>query len=256
MTDPPVVSTLQARGRPPALFCIAGVEAYQALADGLAPELPVYGVFLPVEQQMFERSRSGRPRERLSVAETASAYLRLVRGRQPAGPYRLLGFSFAGVVAYEMAQQLHRLGEPVEMLVMLDIWLPSAVAVPRLRAALSRAKTLGWQSSDYLSHRLGRHARSAAHQTSRFDRFRERIVLNAIDRYPVRPYGGPVLVVRAQDSVASLGNELSDPTYGWGRHVARLQTVDVPGDHVGILKAPNVGALAHDLRRRLRRQAA
>jgi thioesterase domain-containing protein len=230
--DDPPVRILQARGQEPGLFCIAGLDAYQELADALAPDLPVYGVFLPYEQTLFAQRRRGRPREQLSVSEVAAGYLAAVRERQPAGPYRLLGFSFAGVVVYEMAQQLARAGESVQLLVMLDIWLPSAVNAHPLRARISHARSLS----------------SPDRRRARYERFRERIVLDAIDRYETRRYAGAVLLIRAQDSVTSLGRDLVDPSYGWARHVAALEIADVPGNHLGILRSPSVGALASEVR--------
>jgi len=53
------VLQLQPEGSAPALFCICGVHLYQELADALAPETPVYGIFLPSEQDMYRRGRQG-----------------------------------------------------------------------------------------------------------------------------------------------------------------------------------------------------
>jgi amino acid adenylation domain-containing protein len=55
-----------------------------------------------------------------SVPEMAADYLRLVREVQPVGPYHLLGWSFGGTVAHELARQLQVAGEEVALLAMLD----------------------------------------------------------------------------------------------------------------------------------------
>ncbi|MCX5387042.1 non-ribosomal peptide synthetase [Streptomyces sp. NBC_00083] len=55
-----------------------------------------------------------------SVAEMTADYLRLVREVQPHGPYHLLGWSFGGTVAHEMARQIQAAGEEVALLAMLD----------------------------------------------------------------------------------------------------------------------------------------
>ncbi|MCG6498026.1 non-ribosomal peptide synthetase [Kitasatospora sp. A2-31] len=55
-----------------------------------------------------------------SVAEMATDYLRLIREVQPSGPYHLLGWSFGGTVAHELARQLQAAGEEVALLAMLD----------------------------------------------------------------------------------------------------------------------------------------
>ena len=43
---------------------------------------------------------------------------------QPEGPYRLLGYSYGGVVAYEMARILLQQGQEVSSLVLLDSFAP------------------------------------------------------------------------------------------------------------------------------------
>ena len=59
-----------------------------------------------------------------SLAEMAAAQLREIRAIQPAGPYRLGGYSLGGLVALELAQQLQRAGDAVELLFLVDPMLP------------------------------------------------------------------------------------------------------------------------------------
>ncbi len=55
-----------------------------------------------------------------NVRIMAAKYIREMKGIQPHGPYRLGGWSFGGVVAYEMTQQLEAQGEKVWQLFLLD----------------------------------------------------------------------------------------------------------------------------------------
>lgn len=55
-----------------------------------------------------------------TLSHLASHYVRSVRLLQPEGPYRLLGWSFGGNLAIEMASQLQRAGAQVSMLAVLD----------------------------------------------------------------------------------------------------------------------------------------
>ena len=55
-----------------------------------------------------------------TVEEMAADYLKQIRGVQPQGPYLIGGFSFGGLVAYEMAQQLRQSGQEVGLLVLID----------------------------------------------------------------------------------------------------------------------------------------
>jgi len=55
-----------------------------------------------------------------TVKEMAADYAALIRSAQPNGPYRLGGFCNGAVTIYEVAQQLVRAGEIVDVLVQLD----------------------------------------------------------------------------------------------------------------------------------------
>jgi thioesterase domain-containing protein/acetyltransferase-like isoleucine patch superfamily enzyme/acyl carrier protein len=55
-----------------------------------------------------------------SVAQLADADLAALRERQPQGPYRIGGYSFGALVAFEMAARLEASGEQVDHLWLLD----------------------------------------------------------------------------------------------------------------------------------------
>jgi amino acid adenylation domain-containing protein len=63
----------------------------------------------------------------LSIAEMVRECLSEIRTVQPAGPYLVGGYCFAGAVAIEMAQQLLREGEDVRLLALIDSLRPNAV---------------------------------------------------------------------------------------------------------------------------------
>ena len=77
-----------------------------------------------------------------TVEELAAVHVRGLKSIQPHGPYRIAGFSFGGLLAVEMAQQLHRSGDTVEILFLLDPSEPSWVdAVPLNRHHAERPYT-------------------------------------------------------------------------------------------------------------------
>lgn len=63
-----------------------------------------------------------------SLEQLATLQLSRIREVQREGPYRLGGYSFGGLLAYEMAQQLQQAGETVECLFLLDP-TPPGVAI-------------------------------------------------------------------------------------------------------------------------------
>ncbi|MDQ2957125.1 MAG: amino acid adenylation domain-containing protein [Actinomycetota bacterium] len=88
------------------------VYAYAALAAELADRYRVLGIQAP--------GLAGEPAQAASLAELAAGYLTELRRVQPAGPYRLGGWSMGGLLAYEISQQLEADGQLVELLVLLD----------------------------------------------------------------------------------------------------------------------------------------
>ncbi|MFF8828652.1 amino acid adenylation domain-containing protein [Streptomyces sp. NPDC015131] len=111
-----VLLPLRESGDRPPLFCVHAAAGfawgYAGLTTPLGPDRPVYG--------LQARGLDGTGALPASVREMAADYLAQVRSVRPAGPYHLLGWSFGGVVAHEMAVQLEESGESVATLAILD----------------------------------------------------------------------------------------------------------------------------------------
>jgi amino acid adenylation domain-containing protein len=264
-----IVLPLQAHGAGPALFCICGVHLYQGLATRLAPDIPVFGIFLPAEQALFESGDSTATEAFPTLEAMAADYVKAMRLQQPKGPYMLAGVSFGGVLAYEMAQQLTRAGERVEFLALLDSLLPSAVrrdwiewSSEQMRLILRHGprpllKKVHARLRRYLPY-LRRNANDGArrmpdsNQVDRLAAVRQEVYSRATRNYAPSACSTPAVLVRALDT-AFFKSDIADSTYGWGSLVDHLGIADVPGDHLGILKEPNVELLAQCLKPHLDR---
>lgn len=112
------VLLLQPLGEDNPLFCVHGgvglAWPYLALAPYIAAGQPLIG--LQADSLTEGASRPG------SVADIADAHLARIRAMQPKGPYRLLGWSFGGYVAHEIAVRIQAEGDEVEFLAVLDIY--------------------------------------------------------------------------------------------------------------------------------------
>ncbi|ATL29585.1 non-ribosomal peptide synthetase [Streptomyces formicae] len=111
-----VLLPLRTRGDKPPLFCFHpgfGLSwSYAALTRRLDQDQPVYAL---------QARGIGRDEELpASYDELLDDYVRQLRTVQPAGPYRLLGWSFGGLVAHSLAARLQAEGHDVELLAMLD----------------------------------------------------------------------------------------------------------------------------------------
>jgi thioesterase domain-containing protein/acyl carrier protein len=235
----PVVLELAA-GSGPNVFCICGVHVYQELAEELAPAANLYGVFLPVEQELYAGGR-----RRLSVEAIARRYFASVREHQPHGPYVLLGFCFGGILAYEVAQQLRGAGEEVSLLVMLDSTVDSGMPSYRWRITHRVQQTLK-RGCDQLPVALQRRLLGAewVSQANQLERARMRIYLRAMDKYRVKPYGGRTVLVRPQKDT-TLQPESS---WAWNAHASDLEVCEVEGSHQTHLKRGNAHLVARALR--------
>jgi thioesterase domain-containing protein/aryl carrier-like protein len=93
-------------------FWIHGDASTVFLSRFLGPDQPLYG--------LEHQGQDGRPAKYQDVDSIVAYYLRQIRTVQSRGPYVLGGYSFGGIVALELAQQLTRLGEHVMLLALLD----------------------------------------------------------------------------------------------------------------------------------------
>lgn len=245
--------------RPPFYFVhpAAGVVfPYYPLARALHAEQPFYGV------QAHGLDGLGPPDR--TVEAMAERYVAALLEQCPTGPHRLGGYSFGALVAYEMAVRLELRGHAVEALILVDEPAPlpghrvDAAAVARLLRSdapasllehlrdfrgLRRSHAGGWRSLlglTALTTVLPERARGltldlpAAGPMARLFS----VHMRATFSYRPRPYGGKLLLLAAADSPLRGDG-------GWGKLAAGGVTLaTVPGDHLSVLRPPNVTMLA------------
>ncbi|MGQ4335833.1 non-ribosomal peptide synthetase, partial [Streptomyces hayashii] len=101
--------------RPPFFFLHPAVGVswcYMSLVRYVPADVPLYA--------LQARGLDGVGQLAGSIAEMAADYIEHMRSVQPSGPYHLLGWSYGGAVAHEIAVQLQAAGEEVGALVLLD----------------------------------------------------------------------------------------------------------------------------------------
>jgi len=117
---------------------------YLNLARHLTDELAVFAI----EPRHIERV----PLAHTTIEDMAAFYIEEIRKQQPQGPYLLGGLCAGGVIAYEMAVQLIRAGERVDLVALLESVTPGAPERPRrirkqrlhsLKQAIAHSKTNG-----------------------------------------------------------------------------------------------------------------
>jgi amino acid adenylation domain-containing protein len=264
------VITLQKGGNKPPLFCIYGILLYRELVDNLDPEQPVYGVYLQEEVDLIKTGQLDQLNSIFKDTPTVAArYLEAIRKHQPQGPYYLAGESFGGVVAYEMAQQLRSIGEEVALVALFDSMAPNCrIEIPRLERLKLHMQLFAKEGFAYMARKMEpqikqirRNLEISLHQVYRKlnpnaaalpetieeaiqEDIRQSVRAQASEAYFPQPYSGKVLLFRAMEKEVF---DDYDRDLGWNKVAQDLEIIDVPGDHIGILKEPNVQVMASKL---------
>jgi amino acid adenylation domain-containing protein len=102
------------------LFCAAPGAGLRWQYTGLVP-------YIPEGHPVYELQAADPYYLPTTLEELAAGHVNRIRQIQPTGPYLLLGWSFGGLLMYEVAAQLEAAGESVALLAILDsyLWLSS-----------------------------------------------------------------------------------------------------------------------------------
>jgi amino acid adenylation domain-containing protein/non-ribosomal peptide synthase protein (TIGR01720 family) len=259
---------IQPAGSKPPFFCIhpvgGNVLCYVDLARHLGLEQPFYALQSP--------GLDGKREPYTQIEDMAAHYIEALRAIQPEGPYFLGGWSMGGIVAFEMAQQLHKQEQEVGSLVLLDSRAP--VGTPNLDDATLLSwfiRDLGGQFAKNLavSHdelrRLGpdkglHHILEQARKANvlppdvglmQVQRLLQVFKANtrAIWSYMPEAYPNRVILLRSSEVFSPDFEDFGDPTWGWGEFASKqIEIYTVPGNHYTILTNPHVKFLAERLK--------
>ena len=268
---------IQGGSRQP-LFCIhaagGNVLEYHDLARLLGPDQPFYG--------LQARGLDGKSEPQTSITEMAAHYIREMRELQPEGPYMIGGRSSGGTIAFEMACQLADAGQQVNLLALLDTYpagyfkLASQAGSLRQRLIRSARKLQTHFNNlrqlklrrqfDYVYTKLAYLPQKTKHKLYRsaYKTYKklgqplptvlkniEEINFAAVKDYVPRTYAGNVTLFLASDLTSDY--DLHD---GWRELVeGEIETHEIPGNHIDIIKPPHVNALAEKLKECLQRAA-
>ncbi|WP_062217569.1 AMP-binding protein [Streptomyces sp. NBRC 109706] len=220
------------RGSGPAVLCFSGAGGSPALFAGFAAAL---GDDVPVHA-FAVNGFENRGVPDWTVGATARRYLRLMRAIGPAAtePAALVGHSLGGLFALEVAHRLRAAGAPDPPLVILDTILPPSVAVrsgdaaPTVRVPGFRNQTAGerWATRGRL---LGAGLLPYRPRVQREVFFQHGARLTRFHR--PRPWDGPAVVFRSLEN-------LDSPAWWDAVLTGPHEIVEVPSDHVGMLKPP------------------
>ncbi|MCE2784974.1 MAG: thioesterase domain-containing protein [Pirellula sp.] len=201
-------------------------------------------------------------------SRTASEYLKVIRAHQPLGPYRLLGYSYGGILGFEIARQLKEQGQAVDFCGVIDTGIEpdfsyrqlGSVAVhlarisinlPRWIAANCRPdnfrKTVARVNRKirYFGRRIHAHGETKYTFEDEFGikkshDYRRKVlgcIFQSFIDYEPKNYRGRVTLFRAV--TRPLFHHLS-PDLGWSKIATHVDVHRVQGDHDTILRSEQI----------------
>ncbi len=256
----PALVAIQPHGIKPPLYVISGlggnVIKFHSLAFHLGEDYPMYG--------LLPRGLDGREPFHTRVEDMAAYYVDAITEMQPEGPYCVVGYSFGGAVAFEVARQMVARGGRVGLLGMFDTieWSymeevgkslslrgrlaafkaqlaseesterPLEVLRKRIAAKFTRAATRAMQS-------LGRPVLQDSKDIEEVNAF-------AGANYRPQPFSGQLTLYRATIRGPLDGD---DEYLGWGALAdGGIEVHHVSATHFTILQEPAVKVLAEKVR--------
>jgi amino acid adenylation domain-containing protein len=280
-TKPASLVAIQPIGTKRPFFCVhtffGDVLCYMNLARHLGSDQPFYAI--------EARGIDGIDEPFDDIKAMAAYYIEQVRVIQPHGPYTLGGLCSAGIVAFEMAQQLRAKGEQVAMVALFDSqvrplsddklsykprlrdllkdipsWLIGSLELNRsqwvdlikLKIIVARAKKAVPNGTDGASQN---HTAKLIEEWGGFFHFSEhqrkiaRAQSRALRQYQPQVYPGRLTLFKARMQPLFSSHR---PDKAWARLAAGgLDIRVVSGNQLAMLKEPHVRILAEQLNRLL-----
>jgi arthrofactin-type cyclic lipopeptide synthetase C len=251
------------------VFCIPGagdnVIGFIALANALGARWPLYG--------LQPRGVEGSLVPHSTVEAAAAAYVRDIEKLKPDGFVHLIGHSFGGWIAFEIAQQLRSRGLTVASLTIVDSEAPEGsgilgaeytalgalkelVRVMEIAAGRSLEidmEQLDWQTESERLSALHAGMVKAGLMPARSSADSMRGPLRTFSTAlrttykPSQRYPGPARLALACDSTldAQADHEQRIATLaGWKTWAPEVSCWNAPGNHFTVLKVPHVHVLA------------
>jgi amino acid adenylation domain-containing protein len=254
---------IEPNGNKPPLFCIhpigGNVFNYYDLSKNLDIDRPIYGLQargIDGKQEPFDR-----------IEDIASYFIEVIQKIQPQGPYFLIGYSFGGIVAFEMAKQLTDRGKKVDLLALLDIRSPTIERVNLtffqwLNLHVNRLEKMNfiaqikYCTDKMFFNRTLPYRDELVSTLSQMETFTPELLevldYNSRARKNYRPqiYKGDAILFRSEHQ--SLYVNLY-PELGWGDLIAGgLEIQDIPSSHIMLMKEPYVRIIAEKLKMRIK----
>ncbi|KAK9729412.1 hypothetical protein K7432_000290 [Basidiobolus ranarum] len=179
-----------------------------------------------------------------SIETLATRYLKAILKVQPAGPYYLHGYSFGGLIAFEIARQLEFRGHEVVRLTIIDTLAPHTGRL--LKDHTDSHSSLKY--FDLISASGGWNLDEAASRMI-LDKIDENIQLMRNYQPPIQKLATSIVLVKSLTTVDQAGHQYT--CYGWSEYSSRVDIHNIEAEHHQLMFEPYVSKVAEYLQRDL-----
>ncbi|CAI2166280.1 17371_t:CDS:2 [Funneliformis geosporum] len=236
------------------LYCIhpllGNVASYVFLAKNLGISRPVYGIQAPSDVDA-------------DIKTLARRYVRAIQLHQQTQPYYLCGYSYGGLVAWEMARILQGLGAKVGGLYLIDAPAPLQKRVRRSSLDGEEPHLLWKDDIEQLLNDVDSQwmIRSENEDPAKIEAFKKQVgtliasmysytsdltTIEAVQQFPIHYW-------RAKDYAGKTSKLLLDhplfhePNFGWEHYQGEITFHRcIPGHHYNVLREETAGRLARE----------
>jgi thioesterase domain-containing protein len=267
---PAVVQLRQGTAATPVYFIGAGLYELH-IAQLMAPEHSIYAIEIAWPAAWHDAAAKNDTPATPVLEDMVGPYVAALSAHVGAAPCVLVGYSFHGLMAFEIAHQLQRKGGKVDMVVVVDspsdypppyaiawhnlrdVWSPAigptARKMPSLAMRLQRSLAIGaWalvEGLRYLKRRFVETAlRDPGKLTTKLDtlgrpmqwRLIERLYANSLRCYRLRRLDSRGVVIRG-DRPEDCPAPAIDYAMGWTDLFGKgLELIQVTGDHITMMR--------------------
>jgi len=236
---------IQSVGFKPPLFEVFYLSSKE-LSLQLGKNQPVYGLRYGIGERAKDIHLS-----LPTIENLASHFIQEMCSLQAEGPYFLMGHSFGGLVAYEMAQQLVLKGEKIGLLALFDTYAGLSINKVPLSPIQKINKLIKKGPEEFFKKIQRKIEGSKVQNDFYFPHLHSSNSLSSIHRdYEVKPYSGRVILFQSMNRLLNFKYQLELPEIAWKKLVCQKNLIicEVPGSHDDMLMEPNVKFLAKKLK--------
>ena len=215
-------------------FLVHGDQTNYYLSEHFGQDQPFYG--------FFHYGSDGKKNKHKKLRDYIEDYINQLQVVAPEGPYMFGGFSFGGILAFEIAIELQLRGFEVSKLILIDcgiapskksgskdgnnksIKLSKVICFPKRVWLKIYHDSWKWYFSIY--HNLG---------LTLPDKYRKKYIAGkyheSMKRYsPARAFAGDILLFKASE------NKSMNKYLGWDEYCTNIKMITIKGDHDTIKK--------------------